>query len=228
MYSFVRTILFCILFAMGFGAMSISLLAPEFDIYYNNLRYKEYVDYQIKILEDTRVLYTDKLSLLYGDPDIKYRLGKAIFGVEPKKPDTIFPEPGEELKDESLIAVQDIMGQPLVLTQKPQWIKEINTKKNNDVLLYGGILLIFLSMFVFTDPVKTADQQEAEDNAAEAHEQDSEDVEDDDIDYGDDDDDANNYEEDEEEDDIDYGDDDDDANNYEEDDEDNDDKPMKN
>ncbi len=166
--------------------MSISLLAPEFDTYYNNLRYKEYVDYQIKILEDTRVVYNDKLSLLYGDPDIKYRLGKAIFGVEPKKPDTIFPEPGEELKDESLLAVQDIMGQPLVLTQKPQWIKTINVKQNNDVLLYGGIFLVFLSLFLFIDPQKTAAEQEAAGTDGDETDEEEED-------------DANNYEEDDDE-----------------------------
>lgn len=166
MYSLVRTLLFCFFFAIGFGSMSMSFLAKEFDVYYNNKRYKEYVDYQIKILQDKRIVYNDKLSLLYGDPDIKQRLGRSVFGVNPKKDDTYFPEPGEELKEESLNAVREIIGDKFELTPKPEWVILINKKQNQDVLLYGGIALVALSMFFFLDPAtaknKNIDKDELE------------------------------------------------------------------
>lgn len=154
MYSLVRTLLFCVFFAIGFGSMSISFLAKEFDVYYNNKRYKEYVDYQIRILENKRVVYNDKLSLLYGDPDIKQRLGRVVFGVEQQKEDTVFPQPGQELKDESISAVNEIIGSNFELTPKPKWVTSINNKQNQNVLLYGGIALVVLSMFFFLDPPK--------------------------------------------------------------------------
>jgi hypothetical protein len=159
MHPFIRTLLFCTIFAIGFGAMSMSILAGEFEVYYNNMRYKEYVDYQIRILQDKRVVYNDKLSLLYGDPQIRHRLSRAIFGVDPQKDDTLFPEPGTELMDESLSVVREIMGNKLNLTPKPQWVVTINKEPNRKLLLYGGIALIALSMFFFIDPAKDAPGQ---------------------------------------------------------------------
>ena len=154
MTSLIRTLIFCFLFATGFGAISVAILASEFDVYYNNKQYKEYVDYQIEVLKEQRVVYSDKLTLLYGDPEIKLRLGKAIFGVDPISEDTYYPSPDKELKEESLNVIREILGGNFELSPKPQWVITINKKQNNDVLLYGGIAVVVLSMFFFIEPGK--------------------------------------------------------------------------
>ncbi len=164
MNSLVRTLIFCFLFATGFGAMSLALLAKEFDVYYNNKQYKEYVDYQIKALQEQRVVYNDKLTLLYGDPEIKLRLGRAVLGAEPQREDTYFPKPDNELKQQSLSIVKEIMGGDFILTPKPQWVITINKQQNNDVLLYGGIAVVLLSMFFFVDAKKTEADADGKDD----------------------------------------------------------------
>ncbi len=149
-----RTVIFCVLFALGFGAMSISLLAKEFDVYYSNKQYKEYVDNQIEQLKEKRVVYSDKLSLLYGDPTIKQRLGRSIFGVSPDNGDTFFPEPDYGLEEQSISAVSEIIGSSRAVTPKPKWVVLINKELNRKVLLYGGIAVAALSMFFFVEPAR--------------------------------------------------------------------------
>lgn len=163
MQSVVRTIIFCILFMIGFGSMAISFLAPEFKTYYNNLQYKEYIDFQIKLLEDQRTVYSDKLTLLYGDPEIKRRLGRVVFGVDPKIEDTFFPEPGDELIAESLAAVGEIADRDINLTPTPKWIKLVNIERNRNIMLYCGMLIAALSMFFFLDPKKEPVESESSD-----------------------------------------------------------------
>ena len=162
MTSLIRTFIFCFLFATGFGAISIAILASEFDVYYNNKQYKEYVDYQIEVLKEQRVVNSDKLTLLYGDPEIKLRLGNAIFGVDPISDDTYFPSPDKKLTEESLSVIKEILGDEFKINPKPQWVVTINKKQNNDVLLYGGIVIVAFSMFFFIETKKKDEATESD------------------------------------------------------------------
>lgn len=176
-----RTVIFCLLFALGFGAMSISLLAKEFDVYYSNKQYKEYVDNQIEQLKEKRVVYSDKLSLLYGDPTIKQRLGRSIFGVSDQESETFFPEPDYGLEEQSITAVSEIIGSSRAVTPKPKWVFIINKELNRKVLLYGGIAVAALSMFFFVEPagnknkkIVTEDEEENRDDSKQDSEEDIE------------------------------------------------------
>ena len=148
-----RFVFFCVLFAIGSGAMTLAIHAGEINDYYHSKDMLEVTQQQIESIKSLTAQYDAQLRQIERDPNTLSRLKQVTFGEKPHAEDTAFPKASElDAAAAALLEDQQNQEQPPAVPQWAQHISHTNTRK---ALFLAGAILVLLA-FVFFGTRKPA------------------------------------------------------------------------
>ena len=157
----VRYVLFCLFFAVGAGAVALSILADEVHNYYEG---KSLLEKALADNEDIQFLtieYEAQIDEIRNDPNILGRLRRVALGREPSAEDTAFPRASEELLTEAGAAVLEDLRADLPAREIPKWVKRCSEPNVRRSLFFAGAGLVLVTFIFFGAPAKKPPEDQA-------------------------------------------------------------------
>lgn len=149
-----RYVLFCLLFAVGTGAVALAVLADEIRDYCKgrNLLAKTLVDNED--IQFLTIEYEAQIHEIRSDPNIVGRLERVTLGRQPGAEDTAFPRASEKLLTEAGAAVLADLRTPRPARKIPTWAERISEPNIRYSLFFAGAGLVLVTFIFFGAPAK--------------------------------------------------------------------------
>ena len=147
---FVRFVLFCIFFAIGAGAVALSIVGDEVGDYYNNKNILKKIQADNEKIKSLAAEYDLQIQQLQNDPNTRQRLKYITLGQEPSAKDTAFPKVSEKQ-----LATAKLPGDSQSTQEQsniPKWIKRCTDPKLRQGLFFAGAGLILITFLFFAAP----------------------------------------------------------------------------
>lgn len=147
-------IFFCVFFAIGAGAIALSILIdPELTTYYQNKQILEQTRRDNKTLESLTEQYQSQIDLVKTEPNVLARLESLTFGQAPS-PDneTAIPRADSRELMQTARVILDEMQEKPAQTIIPKWMQRCSEEKFRKALFFSGAGLILVSFIFFGSP----------------------------------------------------------------------------
>jgi len=161
-----RTLLFCVFFAIGAVVLSGSILCDVLLRYYRD---KNLLQVQKQRTDGMKSLITDYNALLAEikrDPNFAKRIAPATLGTEPDDADTIYPRATVEQLNAARKALTEQSNQQLASLRSgsaeppvPKWLSRCSEPRRRIILFLAGAALILISFVCFC-PTRQASQKQ--------------------------------------------------------------------
>ena len=150
----VRYVLFCLVFAIGAGAVALSILADELRDYYNSKCLLQRTELENETIKSLTTRYESQIRQIQKDPNILRRLELVTLGIEQTAENTAFPK----VSDEQLAAADRVLLEQSKLRQitsdMPPWIQRCSEPNFRRSLFFAGAGLVFVAFIFFAAPQK--------------------------------------------------------------------------
>ncbi len=144
-----RYFFFCLFFAIGAGAITLSFLAPEMLDNYKSIDQLHRTEATNKELEERIDTYDKQIEMTINDPDILIRLQQKKFGTETPQEDAAFPQPSDELMQIAKKAMGETEVTALPSSRLRKYIEQSAEKKTRKGLFYSGAALVLIAFICF-------------------------------------------------------------------------------
>ncbi len=158
----VRYVLFCLFFAVGAGAVALSILADEVHNYYEGRGLLEKTLADNENIQFLTIEYEAQIDEIRNDPNIVLRLERVTLGREPSAEDTAFPRASQELLTEAGTAVLADLRADRPARKIPMWAKRISEPKVRRSLFFAGAGLVLVTFIFFGAPAKKPPKEQTE------------------------------------------------------------------
>ena len=153
----VRFIFFCLFFAIGASAMSLSILAPEILENYRNIDELKRNQQINKRLSELVEIYAAQIEIIENDPEVAQRLEEKTFGsTEPKNTDGAFPTPTQEFIEMANTVLEETQAPKASMSKYRKYIEQSARPKNRKGLFWSGAALIMIAFIFFGAPSRKA------------------------------------------------------------------------
>lgn len=151
--AFFRYIMFCIFFAIGAGAIAVSMLIhPEVTKYYQNISQLNQIDQGNKKIEKLITQYDAQINQIDKDPNLLSKLKTITFGDEPALEGAVLPK----ASNEQLAIAKEALLQDLQAKENkppiPLWVQRCSEVTNRKILFVSGCALILTAFIFFGTP----------------------------------------------------------------------------
>ena len=158
----VRYVLFCLFFAVGAGAVALSILAEEMRDYYEGKNLLEKTSADNEDIKFLTIEYEAQIYEIRRDPNILGRLRRVALGREPSAEDTAFPRASEKLLTEAGAAVLADLRSSRPAREIPKWVKRTSEPKVRRSLFFAGAGLVLVTFIFFGAPAKKVAEDQKE------------------------------------------------------------------
>ena len=158
----VRYVLFCLFFAVGAGAVALSILAEEMRDYYEGRNLLEKTSADNEDIKFLTIEYEAQIYEIRRDPNILGRLRRVALGREPSAEDTAFPKASEKLLTEAGAAVLADLRTSRPAREIPKWVKRCSEPNVRRSLFFAGAGLVLVTFIFFGAPAKKPPEDQAE------------------------------------------------------------------
>ncbi len=151
--AFLRFILFSIFFAIGAGAITVSILIdPEVTGYYENISQLKQIEQGNERIERLMIQYDAQIAQIEKDPNLLGKLRAITLGVSPALEGAIVPKASKE----QLAAAKEALLKDLKSQERTPavgvWVQRCSEPNNRRVLFAAGCGLILITFIFFGTP----------------------------------------------------------------------------
>ena len=158
----VRYVLFCLFFAVGAGAVALSILADEMRDYCEGRNLLEKTSADNEDIEFLTIEYEAQIDEIRNDPNILGRLRRVTLGREPSAEDTAFPRASQELLSEAGAAVLADLRTSRPAREIPKWVKRSSEPNVRRSLFFAGAGLVLVTFIFFGAPARKNPKDQAQ------------------------------------------------------------------
>jgi hypothetical protein len=144
-----RALLFVVLFSIGGAALSGSILCDDLLEYYTNGQLLRSAEESVRRLEALNADYDGLLEQLREDPNLVERIVPAVFGMERKDANTIYPKATAEQLDAARKALTEGSNQQPAEPAIPAWLTRCSDPQRRAMLFGAGAVLVLISFIWF-------------------------------------------------------------------------------
>ena len=148
----VRFVLFCIFFAVGASAISLSILVEEILQQGGNIFLLEEIQADNEKIESLTVDYESQIEQIKNNPEALQRLKQITIGSRPEAEDTAFPRLSEQELAMATKALMAELGETNRQPNHPEWLVRCSGVKERKTLFFTGAGLILVAFIFFGTP----------------------------------------------------------------------------
>ncbi|MFC1762637.1 hypothetical protein ACFL6U_11225 [Planctomycetota bacterium] len=144
----IRVFLFALLFGVGAGALSLTVLSDDLHEYYTKRRALARAEIMLENLQQLNVDYDALLVRIESNPEELKRLAPVVLGTELGEPNSVIPAVGLQQRmvaRQALAAQQETRNLPDI----PTWLRRIRTPRRRLGLFLSGGALVLISFIWF-------------------------------------------------------------------------------
>ena len=148
----VRFVLFCVFFAVGASAISLSILVEETLQRGSNMFLLEKIQAENEKIESLTSDYESQIEQIKTNPEVLQRLKQITMGSRPTAEDTAFPRVSERQLAIATRALMAELGETKRQPNHPEWLVRCCRVKERKTLFFTGAGLILVAFIFFGTP----------------------------------------------------------------------------
>jgi hypothetical protein len=158
----IRFLSFAMLFGVGTGTLSLTVLSDDLHEYYIKRLALARAEIMLTNLQQLNADYDALLGRIESNPDELKRLAPVVLGAELEDPNSVIPAVGLQQR---IVARQALAAQhqPHPLPEIPVWLQRIRTSRRRLGLFLSGGALVLIS-FIWFGMVRHCQIQQAIEN----------------------------------------------------------------
>ncbi len=157
---FLKTVFFTVFFAIGAGALVLSLLSERLMVNYQNRQSLQQIHKNIDRLESLNNDYNALLINVEKDPNLLKRVATVTFGIEPNDPNTVYPKSELGQLNAARKALEEEANTVSQEPNIPSWLIRCSEHNKKLALFITGGFLILISFLCFRPGKAAASNKE--------------------------------------------------------------------
>ena len=151
--AFVRFVFFCIFFAIGAGAITLSMLVdPELTRYYRNISNLKQIERGNKRIAKLLTEYNAQIAHIEKDPNVLVNLRTIALGDAPTIDGAVLPRASEEQLAQAREALLQDLHSESDAPPIPIWVQRCTEPRNRKILFVSGAGLTLVTFIFFGTP----------------------------------------------------------------------------
>jgi len=145
----IRLTAFVVLFAVGVGALAISILCDDLTVYFKNKRDLAQAEHELDDLRRLVATHDSLLNQLEKDPNMIKRIAPAVLGSAEEDPNVIYPNAGTDESITAKLALREHNRAERQIPQIPTWLTRCRHPRRRAGLFLSGAMLVLISFTCF-------------------------------------------------------------------------------
>lgn len=156
----VRYVLFCVFFAVGLGAVVLSILVDEIEDFYESRAATVEVEQVNETMEGLVLDVEAQIERAKNDPASLERLKRVMLGVEPSAEDTVFPKATDEGVALAAAVLERAKETADTKEAVPVWVARCMEQRYRWSLFVAGMGLVLITFLFFGSKVQADTEME--------------------------------------------------------------------